>query len=305
MLRLRTYLLILLALVGATCTSLCRAADPVIIAIPQDILPDYHTFVHGRELMSISNYSGPGARRDVIELVLLQQALQLGNYATPIELHSEQSYLRIMRAIAEGHFITSAGLAWKADIDATPGAFYSSRAVIKEGEFAVGIYTTPHNRKALAARSQADISQLSAVTSSQWKNDVHTLYSLGISHIIYSPNWVNMARMIDADRVDITLAPFQQTRNMTLVVDDIILVPITGIKVVLNGSRHWPISRKHPQGQAFYEALERGLAQLESRGVIQKAYRECGFFHPEIADWLQLKVTPLADPSQARHPLDN
>jgi len=120
---------------------------------------------------------------------------------------------------------------------------------------------------------------------------VQTLKELGFKHITYSPNWVNMVRMIEADRADITLAPFQTTPDMSIPVNDVTLYPVKNVKVAISGSRHWPVSRKHPLGAAFYQALERGLAELEAKGVIQQAYRECGFFHPDVTQWTLLKPT--------------
>lgn len=268
----------------ALSNSSLATATPI-IAVNEDILPDYYRFLQGRNPEAINYYGGPGARRDVIELVLLQQALRLGGFSSAVQLQAEQSYLRSLRDIADGRFITSAGLVWQSDIAAQPDAYYSSRALIKNGEFIVGIYTTPGNHKALMEGPVTDISRLVAVTSSQWKTDIKTLAELGIHHPQYSPNWVNMVRMLAAGRADITLAPFQQTPDMGITVNGIKLVPIPGVKVALAGSRHWPISRKHPDGQAFHQALEKGLAQLEERGTIRQAYGDCGFFHPGIADW--------------------
>jgi len=277
----------LCCLLFGLCASWLALAAPV-IAVNEDILPDYYRLLQGRNIDEVNYYGGPGARRDVIELVLLLQALKLGGFAGEVQLQAEQSYLRSLRDIADGRFITSAGLAWQSDISSQTDAYYTSRPLVKEGEFIVGVYTTPGNRKALAAGEQKDLSRLTAITSSQWKTDIKTLAELGIHHPLFSPNWVNMVRMLAAGRADIALAPFQQTPDMSITVSGIRLVPIPGIKVALSGSRHWPVSRKHPDGQAFYQALEKGLAQLEERGTIRQAYTDCGFFHPAIANWLLL-----------------
>ena len=174
---------------------------------------------------------------------------------------------------------------WKTDIDMLKEAYFVSRPVVKEGEFIVGIYAGAKNQKRLNNTDPSKLRNLNVVTSSQWRSDVQTLKDLGFKHITYSPNWVNMVRMIGAERADITLAPFQSTPDMSIVVDDVTLYPIKDVKVAITGSRHWPVSRKHAQGKDFYNALERGLAELEAKGTIQQAYRECGFFHPEVAHW--------------------
>jgi hypothetical protein len=282
-----TYLLL-----SASSYSFGQADVPVVIAVNEDILPDYQRFLDQRDPLSIHDYSGPYARRDVIELLLLNQAVRLGGFTQPIELRAEQSYLRTLRDIGEGRFITSAGLAWRSDIEMMADAFYISRPLIKQGEFVVGLYTSANNQTALAANTLAKLKELSFVTSAQWKSDVTTLKELGITHITYSPNWVNMARMIEAGRADLTLAPFQTTPDLAIKVGDVKLFPVRGVKIAFAGSRHWPISRKHPQGEAFFKALERGLALLDQQGMIQKAYSDCGFFNADVAQWTLLTNSP-------------
>lgn len=270
-------------------------AEPVILGVNQDIPHDYQHFLKGRDPLSIHKYDGEGARRDIIELVLLMQALHLGGFKQPVELRIEPSYLRILRGIADGQFISSGALMWKTDIDMLQQAYFVSRPVVKPGEFIVGIYTGAKHQKALNTMDPEKLKNLNVVTNPQWRSDVQTLKDLGFKRITYSPNWVNMARMIEAGRADITLAPFQSTPGMTIAVNDVTLYPIKGVTVAISGSRHWAISRKHPSGEAFHKALERGLEELESKGIIEQAYRECGFFHPGVAQWKRLQ--PVADAS--------
>jgi hypothetical protein len=92
---------------------------------------------------------------------------------------------------------------------------------------------------------------LNVVTSTQWQSDVQTLKDLGFKNITYSPNWVNMVRMIGAERADITLAPFQTTSDMSITVDDVTLYPVRGVTVSIAGSRHWLVSRKHSLATFF------------------------------------------------------
>jgi hypothetical protein len=76
-------------------------------------------------------------------------------------------------------------------------------------------------------------------------------------------------------------------------------VPIPGIKAALPGSRHWPVSKKHPQGEEIFNALVRGIEALEKQNIIQRAYEECGFFHPEINSWALLNPSAPQPASMA------
>ncbi|GGY82017.1 hypothetical protein GCM10011613_28400 [Cellvibrio zantedeschiae] len=284
----RFSLCLLLCFLALTANVSAYADEAVLVAVNEDIPADYKRFLHGRDPVDVQAFNTDGARRDIVEITLLMQALRLGGFTKPVELRVEPSYLRLLRGVADGRFVSSGALMWKSDIDMLKPALHVSRPLVKEGEFVVGVYTTQKKLQRVTNYAPYNLNQLNIVTNSQWKSDVQTLKDLGFNRITYSPNWVNIARMIEAGRADITLAPFQTTPQMTIAVDDVTLYPIKGVKVAISGSRHWPISRKHPYGEEFFQALERGLALLESKGTIARAYRECGFFHPDVGPWTLL-----------------
>lgn len=275
-----------------------EVAYPLAVSIYEDIYADYRQFVRGRDLASIDYYGGSGARRDVIEVVLLQQALQLGGFKESLELRDEQNYLRTLRQIADGELISSGALVWYSDVLNLPDLFHITQPVIDEGEFVVGLYTSPENQKALAAKTLEDLRQLRAVSSIQWYADVATLKNLDIHHLYFTTDWIHMVRMVSAGRADFTLAPFQPSAGMKIVLDDMELIPIEGIKVAINGTRHWPVSRRHPRGQEYYEALQKGITLMKERGIIQQAYEESGFFHPEVDDWRLLNPPSKSAPQE-------
>lgn len=270
--------------------ALLRADDnqPVPIGLLPDIKRDYQLFLAGRTPEEITYFGGPHARRDVAELILLQQALKLGGFKRPIIFVNEENYFRSIRNVVEGKTLSISGTIWLQDLDQVKESVFISPPIVRDGEFQVGIYTSPHNQLALGSKSLADLTQLRAVTSRQWKPDLQTLQTLGFHKIMYTPNWINMARMLNVGRVDITLAPFGMAPNLSIQVDGIELIPIPGIKMVIAGSRHWPISQKHPYGSEFSEALTKGVVSLREAGTIERAYRESGFFHPEVASWTLL-----------------
>jgi len=155
------------AIARACVCSFCALAkaseDPVFVAVNYDIPADYQRFLNGRNPLNIHSYSGPGARRDVIEVLLLIQALDLGGFKSPVEIHVEPSYLRILRGIADGQFISSGALMWKTDIDMLKNAYFITRPVVKEGEFIVGIYTRANNQKRLNTMDPAKLKNLNVV----------------------------------------------------------------------------------------------------------------------------------------------
>lgn len=269
------------------------AATPARIAVLPDIQADYRQFLGERTPDTINYYGGPHARRDVIDLILMQQALKRGGFNEPLEFVTGENYFRSIRNVLDGKNLTISGTIWYQDLESQQDKLLITPPLVMDGQFIVGFYTSPTNQKAQASKNLAQLIQLKVVTSNQWKPDVYTLESLGFSKIMYTPNWVNMARMINAGRVDLTLSPFEMNPEQEIVVDGIRLVPIKGVKVAIRGSRHWPVSKTHPLGESFYQALSKGISQLRADGTIERAYRECGFFHPELANW-QLLNPPAA-----------
>lgn len=260
----------------------------LVVSVYKDVHTDYHRFVQGRDIADINFYGGPGARRDVIEVVLLQQALLRGGFTDPLEMRDEQTYLRTLRQIADGALIASGSLVWYSDVLDSPEHFHISQPIIADGEFVVGAYTSTNNQQALAAKSLTDLRRLRAVTNTQWQTDIAVLKELGVKQVYFADEWVHILRMINAGRADFILAPFQPSPKMELIVDDMTLVPINGMKVVLPGSRHWAVSRQHPRGDEFYQALHKGVEILKKEGRIRRAYEECGFFHKQTQTWTLL-----------------
>lgn len=258
------------------------------IGLLPDIKNDYQLFLANRAPEEITFFGGPHARRDVAELILLQQALALGGFKRQIKFINEENYFRSIRNVAEGKTLSISGTIWLQDLDQIKDQVFVSPAVVRDGEFLVGLYTSPKNQRALGSKTLAELTQLKAVSSRQWKPDLQTLQTLGFHKIMYTPNWINMARMLNVGRVDLALAPFGMSPGLRIQVDDIELVPIPGVKVMIAGSRHWPVSQKHPYGAEFHQALSSGIALLRAQGTIERAYRESGFFHPEVADWTLL-----------------
>lgn len=270
---------------ASTAAQLQAQSTTASIAVLPDIHRDYRLFLGDRAPESVAFYGGSHARRDVIELILMQQALTLGGFKKTLRFVDEENYFRSIRNVLDGKTLTISGTIWYEDLAAQNDKLHISPPIVRDGEFVVGMYTSPKNQRAQASKTLEQLNKLKVVTSRQWKPDLTTLEGLGFNKIMYTPNWVNMARMINAGRVDVTLSPFEMSPAKAIVVEGIHLVPIEGIKIAIAGSRHWPVSKTHPLGDEFYAALVKGIEQLRRAGTIERAYRECGFFHPELAEW--------------------
>lgn len=283
----------LLLLMGCLTTTILHAQAPAAIAVLPDIHHDYLLFLDNRPVNAVSDYSGNYARRDVIELVLMQQALILGGFNQTLQLVDDQNYFRSIRNLIDGKTLSISSTIWHQDLIDQQEHLHISAPIVKDGQYVVGLYTSPKNQRALSSKTLAHLTQLKVATSRHWKPDMDTLHHLGFDKLMYTPSWRNIARMLNAGRVDLTLSPVANTQDKELRVDGITLVPIEGIKISISGSRHWAVSKKHPLGDEFYRALSLGVEQLRRTGTIERAYRESGFFHPALEGWI------LLNPQQA------
>lgn len=263
------------------------AAEPskaLQIAYGADNIPDYKAFLGNNNPEDITIYSGNKARRDVIDGVLFVQALRLGGIKDEIEFVSFGTYKRMLHAIAKGQVVAGAQTNWGRDT-LNKSQYYDTQPLVREGEFVVGIYTAIDNKKALASQSLADLQQLSAVSSKQWRNDWQRLEQLNLKALYNVPIWEHMVKMVASKRADFTLAPFQPNPDFKLLFDNVVLVPIPNIKLALEGTRHWTVSRQHPDGVRIFNALEKGLQQLHTDGRVKQAYTESGFFTEAVTKW--------------------
>ena len=270
-------------------------ADKVVypVVVPQDVIDDYHRFMGSRGPAEVKRYDGSRARRDVIELVLIQQAIARIDADIELKLEPLRSYRAILDDLADGRYMMAGTSVWLADIEADVVAFYITEPVIREGQFEAGFYTHVRNRKALAAKSLEELQQLKAVTNRDWRPDWKTLHALQISEVRDLRSLESIVRLLATGRADFTLASFNTSKGMRIEMDGCVLVPIPHLKTALSGERVFAVSRSHPEAGAFFEILQAGLAELTAAGTVERAYRECGFINPQVKDWPLLR--PVVD----------
>lgn len=261
-----------------------------VVAVPTDVLEDCKKFLRGRDPMAVTDFGGPHTRRDVVEVVLLQQALRRGGWDHRVELEALPNVARILREIEWAHAACSGTSYWREDIPAASTSFYYSDAMVEMGQFEAGLYTVVTNHRAMAAKSLPDIQGLTALSNRGWIVDWRTLEQLGIARLQHVGQWPAMPKMLAGGRADFLLAPFQATADLSLTVDTIRLVPIPGLKIGLHGTRHFLVSRRHARAAALLDNLNAGLSALRHKGVIRQAYEQSGFFNPRVAQWATLRA---------------
>jgi hypothetical protein len=265
------------------------AAETVNVYIPPDVLADYEVFLDGRSPKHIRDYSGEGARRDVIEVVLFQQALHLKGGKWDIQFVEQPEYGAMLDGIESGEAIASVTSLWRKDLTTRWSNLYITTAVIERGQFEAGFYTPDSNANALQSRTNKKIKALRGVSSRNWVIDWRTLENFG-ANVHHADTWGEMVEQVFNGESDYLLAPFQSSDDLSLTLPEGTLVPIPNVKIALMGTRHFAISRTHPLGQEFNNALHRGLMAMKKDGTLEKAYADCGFLNQQARDWREVTV---------------
>lgn len=242
----------------------------------------------GRQPADITNYGGPHSRRDVVELILFQQALIMGGLTADIHLMTKPSYSRIIMDLQNGDVAATGDPLWQEDLKKIKNDVFISIPLVKLGDFEAGLYTSRGNQRALQANTLAKVRDLSAVCNRNWTADWATLTQMKLRNLTHIQQWPTMVRNVALQRSDFVLAPFQPTDDLSLHVNDMVLVPIPGIKIGLNDSRHFAISKRHPHGKTTFAALQKGLKKLMDRGVVRKAYQQSGFYNAKTRNWKRI-----------------
>ena len=261
-------------------------ADDIRIYIRDDVYEDYREFVGDRDVLGISDFSGKTIRRDVVDMIIAQQALKLGGFKHNFSYFPGKINFRNTKLLQNGKLLISFDSYWQQDAQALAQDLYISAPVIRNGEYIAGIYTSPGNKKVLAIKALDDLKQFSAVSTPKWHTDWQTLQDLPLRKLVREDEWLSMARMVDMQWIDFLLMPFHSTPDKSFTMEKITLVPVKNIGVKLSDSRHFVISKKHPKGAEAIAAINKGLKRLRRQNVIVKAYTQAGFF----VDPQQIKI---------------
>ncbi|WNO08435.1 hypothetical protein [Teredinibacter sp. KSP-S5-2] len=266
-----------------------HAGGYIDIVIAPDDEKDIASLLNGREYRTLTRYGGPSSRRNVVEIILFIQALELGGSTMKPRFVVEENYKRMLRIAGNGEAVAVGSSIWWSDID--HNRFLISPPLLKNGESVVGLYTSPNNNQALRASSLEEIQELRAVSNQNWPADWALLQSLGVASLHHARNWHLMFDMVSKMRVDFMLSRFSDQDDLGIEYDQRKLVPIPGFAIVLPGSRHWVVSKSHAQGMDTFSTLIKGMALLNKQGRIRQAYFDSGFFTPKVKGWQLLNPT--------------
>lgn len=257
-----------------------------LVLVSSNAFQDYERFLNGRDPVSITDFSGPHARRDVVEMVLVQQALHLSGVHIPFTFAAEDNPDRIIAALRQGSALAAGNTFWLDHLTPHHDELRITTALVNRGEFEVGFYVHPD----AVVRENSDLRSRRQISTAQWKRDWDSLHALGFDALLHWDTWPEQVDAVMSGQLSFLLAPFQNNDDMVLQLGEHSLVPIPGIKLGLIGSRHMAVSRAHPDGALFNSALQLGLLRLKNEDRIRQAYLNSGFLHAGVTDWVLINA---------------
>lgn len=255
------------------------------VLVPPDAYEGYQRFLGDRDPLTITEFSGPGSSRQVVEMILMHQAMAAAEVSIPFEFVPEPDADAIMQALVDGTAVASGTSYWLAELTPKYQSLQISTALLGRGEFDVGLYVHPD-----AVAGIGSSATLRQISTREWQADWARLEKTGFEALVHWNSWANQVAAVRSGEVSFLIAPFQSGDDMMLELDGKMLAPVPGIKLGLAGSRHMAVSRQHAEGAFFNSALQLGLLRLKERGVVNQAYIEVGFLQPQVADWYRIPV---------------
>lgn len=282
---------ILFIVSGSLLISLPTKALPTItqynatITVEKDVLEMAKQLTKTIPATQVNDFTNTKLQRDVVDFIMIQKALKLGGMDINFDFRPGHYNARNLRTLASGYLLMSFDSVWLNEAKKMADSVYISRAIIKKGDFWAGIFTSPTNQKALNIKTLEDFKRLSIVSSKVWTTDWATLKAIGPQKLTNEDNWLSMAKLVSIGWVDAMLVSFNKTEPFVYQTDEYHIVAVDGIKIKLDDSRHYCVSKKHPLGKKTFEALEKGLAILQAQNAITKAYYQVGFYNSRVAKW--------------------
>lgn len=253
------------------------SSNRVSVYIRDDVLEDYQQFIAGRDVLTIRSFKNVNMRRDVADMVLLQQALAIGGFHKSFQYLPGKFNFRNTKMLETGDLLLSFDTYWLSDAQVLGPKVFISEPVIRRGEYLAALYTSPKNSRAFSIHQLQDLQNFTAVSTPKWLTDWRTMSALPLKELIREDEWLSQARMVHMQWVDFMLMPFSNQTNGTYQLEQLQLQQIPGIAMLLDDSRHFVVSRAHPDGKAAFDALNRGLAKLRAEGRIEALYKDAGF----------------------------
>ncbi|WP_027721075.1 hypothetical protein [Maridesulfovibrio zosterae] len=236
----------------------------------------------GGDPFAIKDYTSHIASRPVTSLLIIQQALKMGGMDAEIRFASYPNIARSLAEVKKGKVSILATDMWEMDFD---DSVYKTDPFIRKGDFEKGIYTY---KDSPLLKSKPDLKQLlqyCPLTESSWTIDIDLLKMMGFKRIQTAPKYDLLFKMLNKRRADFLLLELSRSPDFIYKKNDAPVKVIKGVKIIFPYSRHFMVSKRHPDGKKIFTALQCGLKKLREDGTLERALYQSGIKDKRIKDW--------------------
>lgn len=246
-------------------------------------------FLGGKSPLEINDYVSPNFDSIApIEHFIFRKAILLGGLKAVFDDYLVPNSIRARAEVFSGRLPCGGTAQWNIYFRDRLGDVFVSDPVIEQGDYQKGLYTTKERLRGLRLTKRTDLKALSAVSSDTWVIDWATLKDLPLKLLHSTSTRPSQFLMVQYGRADFTLQDFAATPDMSIEEQGVRLYPIPGVKIALDGTRHFLVSRHHPDGERIFAALQRGLQKMQKSGELRRILTESGFIHTGVANWSTL-----------------
>jgi ABC-type amino acid transport substrate-binding protein len=243
-------------------------------------------FLRDRTWSEVSSYAGLDSG-GLVEQALFRRAIVLGGLDARFIDFIVPNSARARESIRSGMIVGGGPAVWQSYCLENAEHVLQSDVLIPDGQFEKGLYALP--QKLPKIRKVADLRKLTVVSTQSWQVDWNTLEHFAFAKRLSVPTKDQQFKMVQSGWADVLLHDFANTPDMGVEIKGVRLLPAPGVKIALAGSRHFIISKKHPDGQKVFKALQKGLKIMQKNGEIERAFMESGFYNQTARNWLLLK----------------
>ncbi|ESP90363.1 MULTISPECIES: hypothetical protein [Pseudoalteromonas] len=284
----RQYLIISL-IIWIVCNSV-SAREEIAVPVDRDIYRYAKNILNNRNIEDITPdiFSHPLCQRDVVDLLLIQKALHIGKAQVSLKFFMIDHEEREEILLQSGMSVISVDTLWYSSTQELSDDVYISSPIIRNGEYFAGVYAASERVVELGRIIDSDFSKVTVISNKDWAVDWSTIQLLSPKQLFNETDWTIMARLVSNGWVDIMLIPFNNQTPFKYTGKGYSVEAIQGIKVALQDSRHFVVSKKHQHSQAIFNALEVGIKQLRASKFIENSYRNCGFLNVLVDKWREI-----------------
>ena len=264
-----------------------HAADKVLhiqIAIEKLQLERFNKIANIDSCDKFDNYKHKDISRAVVELLLICKAMKASEIDYKFEFVIVPNYARGLKHVETGYAHIFYQTIWNIEINKE--LVNSTIPIIKDGWFEKGIFVSDSSR-IKSINSKEELMKHTALMVPTWNVDWNTLKELmPKGHLQPARNYLTIFKMLDLKRADFTIMELHPTKQMSE--EGIKLVMLEGVKIKLNGSRSFVVSKSAPNSEKIYKTFQKGFAKLHERGEIENALRKSGFLNDSYKNWKTL-----------------